>query len=92
MNAKKAVREIMDYKGISTSKLAEMLGSNMQKVCDRLGMGKSKNLSTDKLDELIRVMGYKIVLMPSDVEIQDGWYEVTDSRMEKEEAPTPVQQ
>ena len=78
MNAKKAVRDIMDRKGVSTSRMAEMLGSNMQKVCDRLGMGKSKNMSTDKLNEMLIPLGYKIVLMPADEELKDNWY-VVDS-------------
>ena len=77
MNAKYAVRDIMDKNGISTKQMAEMIGSNMQKVCDRLGTGKSKNLSTEKLNEMLVPLGYKIVLMPAEVTIQDGWYEIT---------------
>lgn len=76
MNSKVAVRAIMDRKGISTSKMAELMGSNMQKVCDRLGMGKSKNLSTEKLDEMLKLLGYKIVLVPQEESMRDGWYEI----------------
>lgn len=92
MLVKKAVRCIMERKGIGLNTLARMVGKNSQFVSDKLNVARGGNMTTDKLDELIRVMGYKIVLMPSDVEIQDGWYEVTDSRMETEEEPTPVQQ
>jgi len=74
MNAKSAVRDIMDRKGVSTKMMADILGSNMQKVCDRLGMGKSTNLSTDKLNEMIVPLGYKIVLMPADEEMKEDWY------------------
>lgn len=76
MNAKTAVREIMDRKGVSTSRMAEMLGSNMQKVCDRLGMGKSKNMSTEKLHEMLVPLGYKIVLVPTEEESKIDWYEI----------------
>ena len=92
MLVKKAVRCIMDRKGIGLNTLARMVGKNSQFVSDKLNVARGGNMTTDKLDELIRVMGYKIVLMPSDVEIQDGWYEVTDSRMETEGTTTPVQQ
>ena len=83
MNSKKAVRNIMEKKGIGTKQMAEMLGSNMQKVVNRLGEGKSTNLSIETLNEFLELMDYKIVLMPKDEEIRDEWYEVDST-------PTPV--
>lgn len=85
MLVKKAIRAIMDRKGIGLNALARMLGKNSQFVSDKLNPAKGLNMSTDKLDEMIRVMGYKIVLMPSDVCMKDGWYEVDDSRVVREE-------
>lgn len=85
MLVKKAIRTIMDRKGIGLNALARMLGKNSQFVSDKLNPAKGLNMSTDKLDEMIRVMGYKIVLMPSDVCMKDGWYEVDDSRVIWEE-------
>lgn len=88
MIAKAIVRSIMNEKGIGVAKMAEMLKfKNLQTVSDRLGTGKSLNLSSDKLDEMVRVLGYKVVVVPDDVEMQDCWYEITDSR---KEAPTQV--
>lgn len=80
MLVKKAIRAIMDRKGIGLNALAHMMGKNSQFVSDKLNPAKGLNMSTDKLDEMIRTMGYKIVLVPEDVEIQDGWFEVDDSR------------
>lgn len=81
MLAKTIIREIMDMKGIGMVKMAKMLGfAYPQKVTDRLGTGKSKNLSTDKLDEMVRVLGYKVVIVPEDVVLREGWFEVDDSR------------
>ena len=85
MLVKKAIRAIMDRKGVGLNALARMLGKNSQFVSDKLNPAKGLNMSTDKLDEMIRVMGYKIVLMPSDVCMKDGWYEIDDSRVVGEE-------
>ena len=85
MLVKKAIRAIMDRKGVGLNALARMLGKNSQFVSDKLNPAKGLNMSTDKLDEMIRAMGYKIVLMPADVCIRDGWFEVDDSRVVGEE-------
>lgn len=81
MLVKKAIRAIMDRNGIGLNALARMLGKNSQFVSDKLNPAKGLNMSTDKLDEMIRVMGYKIVLMPADERMKDGWFEVDDSRV-----------
>ena len=80
MLVKKAIRAIMDRKGIGLNALARMVGKNSQFVSDKLNPAKGLNMSTDKLDELIRVMGYKIVLVPAETKLKDGWYEIDDSR------------
>ena len=79
MLVKSAVRKIMEEKGIGTNGLAKMIGKIPQTVSDRLNPEKGTNFSIDKLDELIAVMGYKIVLMPTDEEVKDGWYEIEGS-------------
>lgn len=85
MLVKQAIRAIMTRKGVGLNALARMVGKNSQFVSDKLNPAKGLNMSTDKLDELIRVMGYKIVLVPDDVKLRDGWFEVDDSRTSEEE-------
>ena len=80
MLPKSAVRAIMEQKGIGTNALAKMIGKIPQTVSDRLNPEKGTNLSIDKMEELISAMGYKIVLMPENVKIKDGWYEVEYNR------------
>ena len=80
------LRDIMDIKEISVTRLAEMLGlSGPSRVCDRLNAGRSTNMSTDTLDEMLRALGYKIIVVPETVELDDGWYEITSS--DKSEIP-----
>ena len=85
MLVKQAIRAIMTRKGVGLNALARMVGKNSQFVSDKLNPAKGLNMRTDKLDELIRVMGYKIVLVPDDVKLRDGWFEVDDSRTSEEE-------
>ena len=86
MLAKAIIREIMDKTGVGMVKMAEMLGYEYpMKVTNRLATGKSRNISTDKLDEMVRVLGYKVIVVPESVKLKDGWYEINDSR-EQEKA------
>ena len=81
MLAKAIIKEIMSLKGIGAVKMAELIGAvNSQIVSNRLGTGKSANLSSDKLDEMARALGYKVIVVPDDVVMQDGWYEIDDSK------------
>lgn len=84
MNSKVAVRTIMAEKGIGTTEMARVLGKLPQNVNDMLNLSKAAHFTTGKLSELLQVLGYKIVLVPSDVPVQDGWYEIDGS------TPTPV--
>ena len=88
--AKKVIRAIMDREGIGMAVMAKRLGFKYsQKVTNRLETEKSMNLSTDKLDEMVRVLGYKVIVVPDDVELEDGWYEINDSReMSRSDADT----
>lgn len=89
MNARIAVRKIMEENGIGTTILAKRTGVQKQAINNRLSTAKSANFTVEKMDELLRVMGYKIVLVPSDTEIEDGWYEV-DSETGGTTTPPPV--
>lgn len=81
MLAKSIVRSIMDKKEIGMSRMAKMLGfSYPQKVTDRLGTGKSANMSVDTLDQMVRVLGYKVIVIPEEVDLDEDWYEIDDSK------------
>ena len=85
MNSKRAVRIIMEEKGVGTKRMADMIGSSMQVVVDRLSESKSTNLSIEKLSEFLTHLGYKILVVPAEVPCEEGWYEV-------DSAPTPIQE
>lgn len=81
MLAKTIIKEIMGLKGIGAVKMAEMIGAaNSQIISNRLGTGKSANLSSDTMDQMVRALGYKVIVVPDDVKMKDGWYEIDDSK------------
>ena len=68
-----AVKEIMKRKGIRPSDLYEGLGIKSNVLSERF---KQKNVSVSKLNEMLRLMDYKIVLTPVDRELGEDSIEV----------------
>lgn len=73
MKASEALREIMERRGIRFSELMDMLDIGSNVLANRLNQ---ENMSVKKLDEMARVMKYKIVLVPRDTRKKEDWYEV----------------
>lgn len=68
-----AVKEIMKRKGVRPSDLCEALGIKSNVLSERF---KQKNVSVTKLNEMVGLMDYKIVLAPADKELDEDCYEV----------------
>ena len=71
MKANEAVRSIMKEKRIGTTALAKRMGKTPRLVCDRLSQD---NISIDKLMEILRLMDYKIALVPADASLPKDSY------------------
>lgn len=63
-----AIKEIMKIKGMGTNSLADAMGKPANTVCERLYQ---QNISVEKLAEMVRVMGYKIMLVPRETKGKD---------------------
>ena len=72
MKATDALREIMGKSGLKFSELMDMLKIPSNTLANRL---KQENISVKKLDEMARLMKYKIVLVPRDTRCKEEWYE-----------------
>lgn len=68
-----AAREIMKVKNEKLISLADKLKVKPNVVSERL---RQDNISISKLDEMLRLMDYKIVLVPRETREQEGWYRV----------------
>lgn len=68
-----AIVSIMEKRGMGTLALADALGGKpVSTISDRI---RQKNISIDKLNEIVRVMGYKIMLVPAGTK-GDGFYDI----------------
>ncbi|MBR0425847.1 MAG: hypothetical protein IJK01_06985 [Clostridia bacterium] len=73
MKANEIIREVMMLKEVKPSTLASRLNIKNNVLSERLGQ---KNISIDKLNEMLRVLDYKIVIVPRETRVQDGSFEV----------------
>ena len=73
MKANEAVREIMTQQEVGLSVLASRIGKTPRLVSDRLSQ---ENISIEKLNELLRALDYKIMIVPRSHTKKSGEYEV----------------
>ena len=70
MTASEAIKEILKLKELNQAKLSDMLDIPLKTLNERL---RHKNMSVNKLDEMLRVMGYKIMVVPRDKKVENGF-------------------
>ena len=73
MIAMEALREVMKLKEVTTSVLADRLNIKQNVLSERY---KQKNVSVSKLNEMLRMMDYKVVVVPKDARVPSGGFEV----------------
>lgn len=70
MTASEAIKEILKLKELNQTKLSDMLDIPLKTLNERL---RHKNISVNKLDETLRVMGYKIMVVPRETKVENGF-------------------
>lgn len=78
MKAREAMRDIRDKRGMTTRRIANMLNKPDRYVNDSISDCKVTNISIEKMNEILRVLEYKVVLVPCEAKIQNDWYELTN--------------
>ena len=73
MKATEAVREIMKIKEVKHSVLCDRLGLKSNVLSERLTQ---QNISVGKLNEMLRVLDYKVVVVPREEKSRENWIEV----------------
>lgn len=80
LKTNEAVREIMKNQGIGVNSLASKMGKDVngkdvpaRRISERLSQ---ENISIKVLDEMLRVLDYKIVLVPRTVKTPEGGFEI----------------
>lgn len=77
-----AVRAIMKNKNLKLITVANRLGVRASMVSDRLAQ---ENISIGKLDDILRVMDYRIAIVPMDAKLPDGGIFVEKGKKERDE-------
>ena len=70
MTASEAIKEILKLKELNQAKLSDMLNIPLKTLHQSL---RQKNISVNKLDETLRVMGYKIMVVPRETKVENGF-------------------
>lgn len=73
MNVITAIREIMKSQSVGVNKLADRLGIKQNVLSMRL---KQDNMSVKILSQTLRMLDYKIVLLPREARIPEGGFEL----------------
>jgi len=71
MEAAKIVKAIIKSQNVKVASLADKLRIKSNVLSGRLSQ---KNISIKKLDEMLRLMDYKIMIVPRDTTEKEGWY------------------
>ena len=81
MTGREIIKDIMTMQGMSNSTYAKELSITSAALWDRLDTqprkGKArKDIPVSLLTNMVNVLGYKLVVMPNEVEVPENWYEV----------------
>lgn len=73
MKATEIVRDVMEREGVKQTTLAARLNIKKTTMNERL---KFNNISIDKLNDMLRALDYKVLIVPRNSRVPDGGYEV----------------
>ena len=73
MRATEALRKVMELKSVKPSMLCDRLGIKSNVLSERF---KQKNISVEKLNEMLKVMDYKIVIVPRESRTLTDGFEI----------------
>ena len=73
MIAMEAVKAIMKMKDIRPAVLCDRLQIKSNVLSERF---KQKNVSVEKLNDMLRAMDYKVVVVPREARLPDGGFEI----------------
>lgn len=73
MIAMEIVKKIMEIKSVRPAVLCDRLNIKSNVLSERF---KQKNVSVEKLNEMLRAMDYKVVIVPREAKLPENGFEV----------------
>lgn len=85
MNGREIIKDIMSKLNISNATLANRLGVTQATLWDRLDTTPRKNkprkdIPVSLLSEMVQVMDYKVVVVPSSTRVPKDGYAISDNK------------
>ena len=77
MQANEIIRDIVEKnKDLTLSKIAFMIGLKKEQKTVLSQRLRQENISIRNMDEMLRACGYKMVAVPFNTVVKEGWYEI----------------
>ena len=76
MKARELVKVVMEKKDVNNACMADHLNIKQSALWDRLNTKKAKDIPVSLLSEMLRVLDYKVVLVPRSSRVPSDGYEV----------------
>lgn len=76
MTGKEIVKKIMEEQSVGNAELAHKLSVKPTAMWDRLNNSKTKDINVSLLSSMVRVLGYKIQIVPNNKKLPDGGFEI----------------
>jgi len=74
MKARDIVKEIMEIKSVTNATMADRLSITPAALWDRINTKKTKDIPVSTLNEMLKVLDYKILIVPREVRTPNGGY------------------
>ncbi len=73
MKATLALRKVMEIRGVKPAVLCDRIDIKANVLSERF---RQENISVAKLNEMLKAMDYKIIVVPRDVRVPDGGFDI----------------
>lgn len=82
MTGREIIKAIMEKKNVSNAKMAHRMGIKPTAMWDRLNSSKIKDIPLATLDDMVRVLDYKVLIVPNESKCPKDGFEVESPRSE----------
>lgn len=76
MTAKELIKKLMVEKDMPNADMAKSIGVSQATLWERLNPKKTDNMTVKKLNEMLQVLDYKVVIVPADTPLPEGGYQI----------------
>ena len=72
MKAKELIKDLIKQNGLTMTGVGKAIGLTQQAMWNLLNMGDRKNITVERMNEILDVMGYKLVVVQKAQPVKNG--------------------